>query len=120
MAVRKCPQCLTVVAPGVAAAFSDTIECPECKTPLEVALVTRMLSIWAGLAAGFTLWISVRGKGGVLGWALVVLLPFLAFAAVSALVTMTTADLRKREVVAAPEPLSDGGHGHGGGHGGHH
>ncbi len=116
MAIRKCPQCLTVVAPGVAAAYSDSIECPGCKTPLEVAVVTRMLAIWAGLAAGFTLWILLQGKEGILHWAAIVLLPFLAFAAVSALVTMATADLRKREVVVAPESAV----GHGGGHGAHH
>lgn len=118
MAIRKCPQCLNVVSPGVAAAYSDTIECEKCKAPLEVALVTRMISIGAGLAVGLTTWIALRGKEGMLGWALVVLLPFLAFAFVAALVTMTTADLRKREVVAAPEPVADQGPGDG--HGAHH
>jgi len=118
MAIRKCPQCLAVVAPGAAAAYSDAIECPGCKTPLEVALVTRMLSIWAGLAAGFLVWVSLQNRGGMLNWALIVLLPFLAFAAVSALITMSTADLRKRDGVATAEPAAD--HGHGGGHGGHH
>jgi hypothetical protein len=118
MAIRKCPQCMNVVSPGVAAAYSDTIECETCKTPLEVAVVTRMIAIWTGLAAGVTTWLSVRGKDGTLGWALVVLLPFLAFAFVSAVITMTTADLRKRAVVAAPEPVAD--QGHGGNHGAHH
>lgn len=119
MAIRKCPQCLHVVSPGVAAAYSDSIECAQCKTPLEVATVTRMIAIWAGLGAAFTTWLSVKDHAGTLSWALVVLLPFLAFAAVSALITMATADLRKREVVATPEPLagpSAGGHGHDSGH----
>ena len=47
-----------------------------------------------------------------------VLAPFLAFAVTSAVIVMFSADLRKREAVAAPEPVAD--HGHGGGHGGHH
>jgi len=112
VAIRKCPQCLAVVAPGVAAAFSDSIECPQCKTPLEVAIVTRMLAIWAGLAAAFLMWTRVRVHQGLLSWGLTVLLPFLAFAAVSALLTMFTADLRKREVVAQAEPAADGHGGH--------
>ena len=117
MAIRKCPQCLHVVSPGVAAAYSDSIECAQCKTPLEVATVTRMIAIWAGLGAGFTTWLSVRSSVGTLSWAMAVLCPFLAFAAVSAFITMTTADLRKREVIAT-EPLTDSS-GHGA-HGGHH
>lgn len=118
MAIRKCPQCLAVVAPGVPAAFSDSMECGQCHTPLEVAMVTRMISIWAGLVAGFTAGISVRGTNGTLGWGLVVLLPFLAFAAVSALITMATADLRKREVASLAEPSAQNSHG--AGHGSHH
>ncbi len=120
MAIRKCPQCLKVVSPGVAAALSDSMVCAGCQTPLEVATVTRMISIWAGLAAGFTAWVFLRGMGGLLGWGLIVLFPFLGFAAVSAAVTMFTADLRKREV-APQEPAAETGHGGGhGGHGGHH
>lgn len=117
MAIRKCPQCLHVVSPGAAAAYSDSIECGQCKTPLEVSTVTRMIAIWGGLGAGFTVWLSARNNVGTLGWALAVLLPFLAFAAVSAVITMGTADLRKREVTATPEPVTDsGGHGAPGGH----
>ena len=120
MAIRKCPQCLHVVSPGVAAAYSDSIECAQCKTPLEVATVTRMIAIWAGLAIGVVTWMSMR-KGGTFGWALTVLLPFLAFAAASAFITMMTADLRKREVIATPEPASDSqGHGGHGDHGAPH
>ena len=118
MAIRKCPQCLHLVAPGAAAAYSDSIVCVQCKTPLEVAIVSRSIAIWGGLGAAFTTWLYVRSNVGTLGWALVVLLPFLTFAAVSALITMTTADLRKREVVASAEPITaTGGHGS---HGGHH
>lgn len=115
MAIRKCPQCLTVVAPGLAASHSDSLHCPGCHTPLEVAPVTRMLAIWTGLLAGATAWLVVRDQRGLLSWGLAVLVPFLAFAAVAALVTMTTADLRKRE--AAPEPVAPaGGHGPGSHH----
>jgi len=117
VAIRKCPQCLAVVAPGVAAAFSDSIECVQCHAPLEVAIVTRMLSIWGGLAAAFITWTFLRDQHGMIGWGRVVLFPFLAFAAVSALITMSTADLRKREVAALPEPAAEA---HGNGHGGHH
>jgi hypothetical protein len=81
-------------------------------------MVTRTLAIWAGLATGFTTWISVREMPGVLGWALAVLLPFLAFAVMAALITMTAADLRKREVVSVSEPVPDADHGET--PGGHH
>ena len=118
MAVRKCPQCLHVLSIGEPAAYTDSMECPECHTPLEVSTGSRMIAIWLGLAAGYGTWLAVRGSTGTLGWALVVLLPFLAFAAVSALLTIATADLRKREVIIR-EPIIDDhapSHGHAAAH----
>lgn len=118
MAIRKCPQCLTKVSPGAAAAFSDSIVCPNCKAPLEVAGVTRHIAIWLGLAtAAFKYWAFKKFlplDQTSLGWALPVLAAFLSFSFTAALVTLF-ADLRNR--VPEPEPVAaTTGHGHGRGH----
>lgn len=120
MAIRKCPQCLTQISPGIAAAFSDSIVCPNCKATLEVAGSTRHLAIWAGLAVGIGKYYAVKSVLPLdqmsLGWAFPVVAAFLAFSVTSAIVTMF-ADLRNR----APEPdpvavSAGGGHGHSSSH----
>jgi hypothetical protein len=116
VAVRRCPKCLAVIPAGEPAAFSDGMECPGCKTRLEVATGSRMLASWMGLAAGFVVWRLTRGSAGTLGWALPVLYSFLAFSIVSALATMFTADLR----IKPAEPASEPAHAPAGGLGGAH
>lgn len=117
MAIRKCPQCLSQVSPGVAAAFSDSIVCPGCKAPLEVAGVTRHLAIWAGLAAGIAKYYWIKKLLPLdqmsLGWVLPVLSAFLAFSVTAAVVTMF-ADLRNRP--PEPEPTAAPASGHASGH----
>lgn len=111
MAVRRCPKCLAVIPAGEPAAFSDAMECPGCKTRLEVATGSRMLASWMGLAAGFVVWRLTRGSAATLGWTLPVVYSFLAFSIVSALATMFTADLRIKPAEAASEPAAASGHG---------
>jgi hypothetical protein len=118
LAIRKCPQCLTQISPGVAAALSDSIVCPGCKAPLEVAAATRHLAIWAGLAAGIAKYILIARVYPLdqmsLGWAFRVLAAFLAFSITSAVITMF-ADLRNR--TPEPEPAAvSAAHGHGAHH----
>lgn len=126
MAVRRCPKCLAVISAGEPAAFSDAMECPRCKTRLEVATGSRMLASWMGLAAGFVVWrltyhgfdtenvqavVNSASARGMLGWALPVVYCFLAFSIVSALATMFTADLRIKPAEPASEPAPAGGDG---------
>lgn len=125
MAARKCPQCLAVVPMGHAAAFTDRIECPGCKSTLEVAGVSRHLGIWAGLLAGFGVysWVD-RFKGDILSetfaWIVPVIVSFLAYSLIAAIGTMFTADLRLRPPEPVAEPVADTGHGSAHSHGGAH
>jgi len=115
MAARKCPQCLTLISMGHAAAFTDRIECPSCKSVLEVAVISRHLAIWAGLLAGVLAWRLTAGGAGTFAWVVPVVLAFLAYSLVAAIGTMFTADLRLRPSEPVAEPIGDSGHGHVGG-----
>jgi hypothetical protein len=116
VAVRRCPQCLALIPAGESAAYSDEIECPGCKTRLEVAQGSRMLATWMGLAAGWVVWRLTRGSGGMLGWVLPIVYSFLTFSFISALATMFTADLRIKPAEPSPEPLHAPAGGPGGAH----
>jgi hypothetical protein len=121
VASRICPKCNAHVSAGTLAAFSDSVECPNCHTRLEVNPVARMLAAWAGLAAGWLAWRFTRGGPGPLGGSLPLLYSVLAFGVVSALVTMLAGDLRIAPELPAVEtaPAASHGHdahGHGGGH----
>lgn len=124
MAIRKCPQCLTKISPGVAAAFSDSIVCPGCKAPLEVAAASRHIAIWAGLAVAVAKYVAIKKFWPLdqmsLGWALPVLAAFLAFSVTSAVLLAVFADLRNRVPEPQPEALPSTGHAAGHGHAGHH
>jgi len=113
MAARTCPQCLTVVPMGHAAAYTDKIECPGCKSTLEVSGMSRHLAIWAGLLAGLLAWRLTAGDG-TFAWVVPVVLSLLAFGFVAGFATMFVADLRMRP----PDPVaeSSAGGGHDGGH----
>jgi hypothetical protein len=115
MAIRKCPRCLAVVPAGEAAAYSDTLVCPGCQSPLEVAGISRHVAIWPAMAVGAFVWTLTSDSSGSLGWAAPVLYSFLAFGATAGLLTMFLADLRGREA-GSDAPVNAGSHG--GGHGG--
>lgn len=119
MVIRKCPQCLTKISPGMAAALSDSIVCPGCKAPLEVAGATRHLAIWAGLLAGTFKYVAIKSFLPLdemsLGWLLPVVAAFLTFSFTAALITMF-ADLRNRAPQPEPAAAHSAGHGHAGGH----
>jgi hypothetical protein len=121
VAVRICPHCKTEISAVNAAAFSNSIECPKCKSRLEVASGSRTISSLCGLLAAAIAWHLSGGSGGDLGTALPTLYAFLAFGVVSALVLMFTANLSNAPAVALVEPVHEaGGHGAGGPGGGHH
>jgi hypothetical protein len=120
VAVRICPHCKTEISAANAAAYSNSIECPQCKARLEVAPGSRTISSLCGLAAAAVVWHLSSGSGSDLGAVLPTLYAFLAFGVVSPLVLMFTANLSNAPALAGSEPVqSAGGHGvtgHGGGH----
>ena len=70
-----------------------------------------MIAAAAGLLAGWLVWSATRGSTNVLGFALPVLLSFLAFGIVSPLVLMFSAALRIAPAAPVLEPVaSHGGH----------
>ena len=115
MAVRICPHCKTEISAANAAAYSNSIECSQCKARLEVAPGSRTISSLCGLAAAAIAWHLSSGASGDLGAVLPTLYAFLAFGVVSALVVMFTGNLSNAPALAATEPVQSAG-GHGGGH----
>lgn len=114
MAIRTCPLCLSKVPAGFVVAYSDGLECPGCKSRLEVSAGSRMLATALGLLAGALVWRLTRTSGGMLGWVLPMVYAFLAFSVVAPLFLMATADLRLKsaEPLAEPEPAGPGQGGH--------
>lgn len=122
MAVRTCPTCLTVLSPAQVTAYSDSLECPGCKSRLTVWDGSRFISAFAGIFAGVGIWrVSSAGAEGAFAWTIPVLYTFLVFGGVSALALMLIADLRVRpdEPAAAQVAAHSAAGSHGGG-GGHH
>lgn len=117
MAVRQCPRCLQKIPAGHAVAFTDTIECSGCKTPLEVSAGSRYLATLAGLLAAVLAWRLAGSPEGSLGPVLPMVYAFFALSIVAPLALILIADLRIREVTPVPEPVpATGGHGHGPSH----
>ena len=122
MAVRMCPHCGKTVPAARIIALSDGMECPHCQTRLEVANGSRMIATAVGLIVAWIVWRVTRDSTNILGFALPVLLSFVAFGVVSPLVLMFTASLRNAPVAPVCEPVAAHGghaqsvHDHAGGH----
>lgn len=119
MAVRKCPQCLAMIPAGDALAYSNSMECPGCKSRLEVADGSRHIATLAGLLAGLLVWRLTAGGESLLEQVLPVVYAILAFGIVAPLTLAFSADLRLRPEAPPDEPVAashGGAHGHGGGH----
>lgn len=97
---------MSQVPAGRVVAYSDGMECPGCKSRLEVSAGSRMLATTLGLLAGTLVWRLTRTSGGMLGWVLPMVYAFLAFSVVAPLFLMTTADLRLSPAEPATEPAS--------------
>src|SRR5487761_926643 len=107
-----CPHCGNTVPAARVMALSDGMECPHCHTRLEVAGGSRMIATTAGLIVAWLVWWVSRDSTNILGFALPVLLSFLAFGIVSPLVLMFTAALRPAPLLPVFEPAAvHGGHG---------
>jgi hypothetical protein len=108
VAIRTCPLCLTKVPAGFVVAYSDDIECPGCKSRLEVSVGSRVLATTLGLLAGALVWRWTRASGGMLGWVLPMVYAFLAFSVVTPLFLMAAADLRLKSAEPLVEPGAAG------------
>ena len=104
MAVRICPHCKAEITAAIAAAYSNSIECPQCKARLEVAPGSRTISTLCGLAAAAIAWRLSSDSGGDLGAVLPTLYAFLAFGIVSPLILMFSANLCNASALPSPEP----------------
>jgi hypothetical protein len=114
MAIRKCPACLTTAPMGTAAALSYDFVCAGCGQHLEVTEGSRVLASAAGIAAGYFALNAAPAANSTLGWAVPVLYALLGYGVVSALILMTTADLRLIHAPAQPAateaPATHGSH----------
>jgi VIT1/CCC1 family predicted Fe2+/Mn2+ transporter len=121
VANRTCPRCHAEISAALAAAYSDGLECPNCKERLEVVSGPRTISSTVGFAAAAAVWRLTNGSSGALGGVLPIVYAVFAFGVVSSLVLMLTASLRAAP--AAPAPVTEsaqGGHASGGHGGAHH
>ncbi|HXN65888.1 MAG TPA: hypothetical protein VN862_11185 [Candidatus Acidoferrales bacterium] len=122
MAIRICPKCGKQVPATAVVAYSDTLVCPHCHSPLRVSDVSRIIGAFIALAVGALVWRWSRGMPPELPWFGPEVHAFLAYSFAYAGFLMATADLSMRALEAAPEPLGASAHGHGpastGGHGG--
>ena len=100
MAMRTCPICQAKLSAGKIAAYSNDLECSNCKAPLETAAGSRDIAALAGLAAAGIAWSLTADSSSMLSWVLPLVYSYLAFSVVSALTLMAFADLRVR--MAAP------------------
>jgi VIT1/CCC1 family predicted Fe2+/Mn2+ transporter len=120
VANRTCPRCHTEISAALAAAYSNGLECPNCKERLEVVSGPRTISSAAGFAAAAAAWRLTNGSSGALGGVLPIVYVVIAFGVVSSLVLMFTASLHAAPAV--PVPIAEAAHGgHASGvHGGTH
>jgi VIT1/CCC1 family predicted Fe2+/Mn2+ transporter len=120
VANRTCPRCHAEISAALAAAYSDGLECPNCKERLEVVSGPRTISSAVGFAAAAAAWRLTSGASGALGSVLPIVYAVIAFGVVSSFVLMLTASLRAAPAAPAPAPeAAHGGHAsgvHGGAH----
>ena len=106
MAARVCPDCLHVVSVDRVLAYSNDLVCPNCGKPLEISLLSRYLSAFAGLIAAVAVWWAASkhyaNDPWALAWVLPIVFSYFALSIVAPLVLALTADLQMRSVEAAP------------------
>jgi hypothetical protein len=105
VAIRRCPLCFERIPGSQVVVYSNEINCPGCKSRLEVSFGSRVLSVFAGLMAAAMAWNLSRGSSGMLNWILPIVYGFLTFSVVAAAFMMTTADLRPKPAEPTLEPV---------------
>jgi hypothetical protein len=87
-------------------AYSNDLVCPNCAKPLEISLLSRYLSAFAGLIAAVAVWWTASkhyaNDSWALAWVLPIVFSYFALSIVAPLVLALTADLQMRSVEAAP------------------
>jgi hypothetical protein len=115
MAARVCPMCQKKVPASEVVAYSDTLECPHCHSPLRLADTSRIVGAFFALAVGLLVWSYAAPGIGDLGWALPSVYTFLAYSAAYMIYLMATGELVSRPAEPEAAPVSLAAHG-----GGHH
>jgi hypothetical protein len=116
LAARVCPMCHRKVSAGLVVAYSDTLECPHCNSPLRLADLSRIVGAFFALTVGLLVWSYTAPGTGNMGWALPAVYTFLAYSASYALYLMATGELISRPAEAELVQVAVVAHGHGGGH----
>ncbi len=116
MTGRVCPMCQKKVPAGLVVAYSDTLECPHCHSPLRLADSSRILGAFFALAVGLLVWSYTAPGTGNMGWVLPTVYTFLAYSAAYAVYLMATGEVVSRAAEPEPVPVSVAVSGHGGGH----
>jgi hypothetical protein len=119
LAIRKCPVCLTKLSAIQVVTHSYDLVCPTDGRTLEVSRISRNISIFAGLVAGYCVWYFSSQSASnhqALGWVFPILYSIIGFGVAAPLVLMLTADLSLKTELPPPEihshePASHGGHG---------
>jgi hypothetical protein len=95
--------CFGKVPAVTVVAQSDNIPCPKCGKRLEVSLPSRWLGSLTGLLGGWLVFRLTSHGDGMLSWVLPVVYAFLAYAVLSPVFLMLTADL----VVKPEQPYGE-------------
>jgi hypothetical protein len=117
VAARVCPICKKKVSARLVVAYSDTLECPNCHSPLRLADSSRITGAFFGLAVGFLVWSYAAPGDGNMGWVMPIVYSFLAYSAAYAIYLMAFGEIETR--TADPETMpveAAAAHGLGGGH----
>lgn len=117
MAARVCPNCKKKVSAGLVVAYSDSLECPNCHSPLRLADSSRIVGAFFGLGVGFLVWSYAAPGDGTMGWVMPVVYSFLSYSTAYVIYLMAFGEIGTR--VAEPEALPvevAAAHGHSGGH----
>jgi ABC-type spermidine/putrescine transport system permease subunit II len=106
VAAPVCPDCLHVVSVDRVLAYSNDLVCSNCGKSLEISLLSRYLSAFAGLIAAVAVWWAASkhyaNDSWALAWVLPIVFSYFALSIVAPLVLALTADLQMRSVEAAP------------------
>jgi len=106
VAARVCPDCLHVVSVDRVLAYSNDLVCPNCGKPLEISLLSRYLSAFAGLIAAVAVWWAASkhyaNDSWALAWVLSIVFSYFALSIVAPIVLALTADLELGTAEAVP------------------
>jgi hypothetical protein len=105
------------VPASLAAAYSDSLECPHCHSPLRVSDATRVIGAFMALLVGWLVYSFTSGKATPVPWLLPEVYSILAYSFAFALYVMLAADMVMRPA-EAPEPVIADAHAPA--HGAHH